>query len=317
MELPASVAITEVGPRDGLQSAGDAISTASKIQLVDALARTGLRRIEVTSFVHPKLVPSMADAEQVMGGITRMPGVTYTALVPNARGAERAVQAGADELNVVVSTTETFNHRNLNMRVTESAEAYRSIAAIARAAGTRATIGLSVCFGCPYEGVVPLERLLHVLELLVEAGAEEIALADTIGVANPRQVQEIVRAVQQHWPQLELGLHFHDTRGLGMANVLAGLEAGVARFDASVGGIGACPFAPGATGNVCTEDAVHMLELMGVQTDINLDALTACGALVQQLVGHEVPSRMVRAGSVHGLLARLSDRAAQAPLTPW
>jgi hydroxymethylglutaryl-CoA lyase len=305
VKLPTSAFITDVSPRDGLQSEGASISTADKVRLINALSRSGVRRVEVTSFVHPRIVPSMADAEEIFRQIDRVPGVRYQALVPNVRGAERAILAGADELNVVLSTTEGFNRKNLNMSVDESIETYRAVATVARGAGLAAEVGLSVVFGCPYDGAVSLERVLDVTHRLVDAGAEEILYADTIGVANPSQVSDMVAALRARWPNLTIGLHFHDTRGLGMANVLAALEAGVTRFDASVAGIGACPFAPGATGNICTEDTVHMLESMGVQTGIDLEALIDCALVARQVVGHEVPSRLVRAGtSTRALLPR-------------
>jgi len=302
--LPVSAFITEVGPRDGLQSEGATIPTASKIRLVNALSRTGLRRIEVTSFVHPRVMPSMADAEEVMRSIERIPGVSYSALVPNVRGAERAVAAGADELNVVLSATESFNRRNLNMSIAESVANYRAIAETARAAGRRAAVGLSVCYGCPYEGEVTTRAVVEVTDRLVDVGADEIAYADTIGVADPLLVARLIEELRPRWPDLSIGLHFHDTRGLGLANVLAGVTGGVARFDASVGGIGACPFAPGATGNVCTEDLVHMLESMGVGTGVDVDTLTRCAGLLCDLVGHDVPSRMLRAGTSARALRR-------------
>ncbi|MBM2809914.1 MAG: hydroxymethylglutaryl-CoA lyase [Chloroflexi bacterium] len=297
MILPKSALITDVSPRDGLQSEGASIPTDDKVRLINALAHTGIRRIEVTSFVHPKIVPSMADADEVFRRIERVAGVSYQALVPNVRGADRAIAAGADELNVVLSTTEGFNLRNLNMTVAESIETFRAVAEVARAAGLRAEVGLSVVFGCPYDGPVGLREVLDVTDRLIEAGAEEILFADTIGVANPRQVTETVESIRARWPKLNIGLHFHDTRGLGIANVLSGLEAGVNRFDASVAGIGACPFAPGATGNVCTEDTVHMLESMGVNTGIDLEALIDCARVARELVRHEVPSRLLRAGA--------------------
>lgn len=309
MSLPESVFVTEVGPRDGLQSEGADIPTRDKVELVNLLARTGVHRIEVTSFAHPKLVPSMADAEAVMRDMERRPGVVYSGLVPNVRGAERAVSAGVDQINVVLSATEAFNNRNLNMSISDSVESYRGVAEVARSAGLSAMVGLSVCFGCPYEGAVAPQQVLGVVERLVDVGLEEIALADTIGVANPGQVSLLVGAVRARWPRLTLGLHFHDTRGLAVANVLAGLEAGVARYEGSVGGIGACPFAPGATGNVCTEDVVHMLEGMGIRTGIDLDALIECARRVREIVGHEVPSRMVRAGPAREALRGLGSRA--------
>jgi hydroxymethylglutaryl-CoA lyase len=294
MILPVSIYLTEVGPRDGLQSVGATIATDDKVELIDALARSGLRRIEATSFVHPRLVPSMADAEAVMERIERLPGVRYMALVPNVRGAERAIAAHADELNVVLSVTETFNQRNLNMSVEDSINAYGAVSAVARAAGIPAEVGLSVVFGCPYEGEVQPQQVFEVVDRLLDVGAEEILFADTIGIANPRQVQSLVEALLARWPSLTIGLHFHDTRGLGLANVLAGLQAGVSRFDASAGGIGACPFAPGATGNICTEDTVYMLHAMGVDTGVDLEALIGAAALIPGMVGREVPSRMLR-----------------------
>jgi hydroxymethylglutaryl-CoA lyase len=304
MTLPSAAFVTEVGPRDGLQSAGTEISTQQKIGLVDALSATGVQRIEVTSFVHPKLVPSMADAEEVMRSIHRREGVIYQALVPNLRGAERAIAAGADELNVVLSATESFNQRNLNMSVAQSVENYAQINAMARSTGLRAEVGMSVVFGCPYERAVSEAQVLEVIERTVDAGAEEVLLADTIGVANPRAVQSLVAQVRARWPTLTIGLHFHDTRGLGLANLLAGFQLGVSRFDASVGGIGACPFAPGATGNICTEDAVHMLELIGVQSGVDLELLIECARLVEAMVQQPIPSRLARAGRAQRVLQR-------------
>lgn len=300
--LPEFVQMTEVGTRDGIQSEGVIIRAEDKIRLVNALSRTGLRRIEVTAFAHPDRVPQLADADAVMRGIDRVSGVTYTALVPNVRGAERAISAGADELHVVIGATDAFNRRNVNMDVQASIDAYRSIAAVGRSAGLRAPVGLAVTFGCPYEGVVALDRVLDVVQRLADAGVEEVLLADTIGVANPRQVATLVGAVRDRWPALTIGLHFHDTRGLGVANVLAGLQAGVTRFDASIAGIGACPFAPGATGNICTEDAVHMLEGMGVETGVDLGTLLECARLMRAVLGRDVPSRMLRAGPAVAVL---------------
>ncbi len=296
MNLPEQVLVTDVGARDGLQSEPDFVLTARKVGLVEALAAAGVPRIEATSFVHPRAVPQMADAEAVMAAIARRPGVRYTALVPNARGAERALVARADELNVVTSATETMNQRNLRMSVAESIAACREVVRLAEAASVPVNGTVSVCFGCPYEGAVAVDQVLGVVARLVDAGVAEVSLADTIGVANPRQVEALVGAVRARWPALPLGLHFHDTRGLGLANVLAGLQSGVARYDASVGGVGACPFAPGATGNVCTEDLVYLLHELGIATGIDLPALIAVARLVREIVGHEVPSRMLCAG---------------------
>jgi hydroxymethylglutaryl-CoA lyase len=296
MQLPERVLVTDVGPRDGLQSEPTFIPTARKVAIVDALSDAGVGRIEVTSFVSPRAVPQMADAEAVMAQIARAPGVRYSALVPNARGAERALAARADELNVVTSSTETMNQRNLRMSIAASIAACREIVRLAEPSGVAVAGVVSTSFGCPYEGPVTVAQVLAVVEQLVDVGVSEVSLADTIGVANPRQVEALVGAVRARWPALVLGLHFHDTRGLGLANVLAGLQAGVARFDASVAGVGACPFAPGATGNICTEDLVYLLDEMGVATGVDLAALIAVARLMRDVVGHDVPSRMLRAG---------------------
>lgn len=296
MQLPERVLVTDVGPRDGLQSEAAFVPTERKVALIEALAAAGVPRIEATSFVHPRAVPQMADAEAVMAAIRRRPGVRYTALVPNARGAERALAARADELNVVTSATETMNQRNLRMSIAESIAACREVVRLAERAGVPVNGTVSVAFGCPYEGDVPTEQVVAVVARLVDAGVREVSLADTIGVGNPRQVEALVEAVRARWPTLPLGLHFHDTRGLGLANVLAGLQAGVTRYDASVGGVGACPFAPGATGNICTEDLVYMLHELGVATGIDLAALLEAARLLPAMLGHDVPSRLLRAG---------------------
>jgi hydroxymethylglutaryl-CoA lyase len=296
MNLPERVLVTDVGPRDGLQSEPELVPTERKVALVEALAAAGVARIEATSFVHPRAVPQMADAEAVMAAIARRPGVRYSALVPNARGAERALAARADELNVVTSATETMNQRNLRMSIADSIAACREVVRLAEAAGVPVNGTVSVSFGCPYDGAVTVEQVVEVVARLVDAGVAEVSLADTIGVANPRQVEALVGAVRSRWPALTLGLHFHDTRGLGLANVLAGLQADVTRYEASVAGVGACPFAPGATGNICTEDLVYLLDELGVASGIDLAALIAAARLVRETVGHEVPSRMLRAG---------------------
>ena len=296
MQLPERALVTDVGARDGFQSEPGFIPTERKVAVIEALAAAGIPRIEATSFVHPRAVPQMADAEAVMAAITRRPGVRYSVLVPNLRGAERALAARADELNVVVASTETFNRRNVNMSVADSIAACGEVVRLAAPAGVPVACAVSTSFGCPYEGNVPPERVLDVVAGLVDVGVAEVSLADTIGVANPRQVETLVGAVRARWPALPLGLHFHDTRGLGLANVLAGLQAGVSRFDASVGGIGACPFAPGATGNVCTEDLVYLLDELGVASGVDLAALIETARLVRDTVGHDVPSRMLRAG---------------------
>jgi hydroxymethylglutaryl-CoA lyase len=296
MQLPARALVTDVGPRDGLQSEPAFIPTERKVAIVDALSAAGVGRIEVTSFVSPREVPQMSDAEAVLAQIARVPGVRYSALVPNVRGAERALAARADELNVVTSSTETMNQRNLRLSIADSIAACREIVRLAEPAGVSVAGVVSTSFGCPYEGAVTVAPVLTVVERLVDVGVREVSLADTIGVANPRQVEALVGAVRARWPALPLGLHFHDTRGLGLANALAGLQAGVARFDASVAGVGACPFAPGATGNVCTEDLVYLLDELGIPTGVDLGRLIVAARLMRDTVGHDVPSRMLRAG---------------------
>lgn len=296
LQLPDEVLVVDVGPRDGLQNEQEPVSTAAKIALVDGLARAGVRRIEATSFVSPRAVSQLADAAEVMSAIDRLPGVEYAALVPNARGLERAIAASADVVNVVVVATETFNRRNVNMSVEESMAATAQIARLAAEAQVPVSVVLGASFYCPFEGPVPMERVLDLVAQFVDSGISEVTLADTIGAANPAQVGRLATAILARWPQLELGLHLHDTRGLGLANALAGVEAGIMRLEASVGGIGGCPFAPKATGNACTEDLVFMLEAMGVRTGIDLDALIEVARGVPGIVGHPLPSKMLAAG---------------------
>ena len=295
-DLPDAVLVVDVGPRDGLQNESQPVPTEAKIRLINALARSGVRRIEATSFVSPRAVPQLADAADVMAGIERVPGVQYASLVPNERGLERAVAAGVDIVNVVVVTTETFNRRNVNMSVAESMAATAQIARRASEAAVQTSAVLAASFYCPFEGLVPEARVLELVGQFVDAGIGEVTLADTIGAANPAQVARLAAAIRARWPQLALGLHLHDTRGLGLANAYAGIQAGITRLEASVGGIGGCPFAPKATGNACTEDLVFMLEAMGVRTGVNLDALIDVARMVPDLVGHAVSSRMVAAG---------------------
>lgn len=291
----------EVAVRDGFQIEPRFIPTEEKIALVDALSRTGLAKIEVTSFVSPRAVPNLRDAEEVMRGIRRQPGVLYTALVPNLRGAERALAAGADELNLVMSATESHNQANLNRSTAQSLEGFAEIMQAAR--GSRASVNgsISCSFGCPFEGEVPEERVLHIAERYLELGFRGLTLADTTGMAHPNQVARLTAAARERFPEAELTLHFHNTRGMGLANVVAALGAGADRFDASLGGLGGCPFAPGATGNICTEDLVHMLQAMGYETGVDLDALLAVARKLPALVGHDVPGQVAKAGKITDL----------------
>ncbi len=291
------VYLQEVGTRDGLQSEAVFVPTEDKIALVDALSEAGLAKIEVSSFVSPKAIPALRDAEQVLREIARKPGVLYTALVPNVRGAERAIDARVDEMNLVMSASETHNQSNLRMSREQSYAGLYAVAGAARAAGLPVNVSLSCSFGCPMEGDVPDDVVLgwcarHIEEL----GTRGITLCDTTGMAYPTQVRALVSAFRARWPATELTLHFHNTRGMGLANVLAALSAGADRFDASFGGIGGCPYAPGATGNVCTEEIAHALELMGYDTGIDLPALVSAAQRLPALIGHDVPSQILKAG---------------------
>lgn len=289
--------IQEVGLRDGLQAETRFVPTTDKIALADALSGAGLAKIEVSAFVSPKAVPVLADAVDVFGGITRTPGVIYSALVPNLRGAERAIAAGVMEMNLVMSASESHNLSNLRMTRAQSFAGLMDVAALARQHGVRVNVSLSCAFGCPMEGDVATDVVLDWCARFVdELQVAGITLCDTTGMAYPSQVLELARRVRARWPGLELTLHFHNTRGMGLANVLAGIEAGVDRFDASLGGIGGCPYAPGATGNVCTEEIVHALALMGYDTGVDLALLLQSARALERLLGHPVPSQLVRAG---------------------
>lgn len=288
--------INEVAPRDGLQIEADFVATAAKIRLIDALSATGLARIEATSFTSPKAIPNLRDAEEVVRGIKRRPGVAITVLVPNQRGCERALACGVDELNLVMSASDSHGLANLRMTPEQSLERFREILAATRGSGVFVNTSLSTSFGCPFEGEVPDARVLGLVERLLELGVQGITLCDTTGMANPAQVGRLCEAVLTRWPETPFTLHFHNTRGMGLANALAAWQAGIVRFDAALGGLGGCPYAPGATGNVCTEDLVHMFEQMGVATGVDLDALLGVSATLPELVGHDTPGQVVKAG---------------------
>jgi hydroxymethylglutaryl-CoA lyase len=308
----------EVGTRDGFQSEGTFVETRDKIALIDALSETGMAKIEVTAFVSPQAIPALRDAEIVMREIARKPGVVYTALVPNVRGAERAIEARADELNLVMSATESHNLSNLRMTREQSFNGLKQVAAIARDAGLAVNISLSCAFGCPMEGDVPTETVIEwTRRFIEETGAQGVTLCDTTGMAYPQQVAALTARCVEHWPQTEFTLHFHNTRGMGLANVLAAIDAGADRFDASLGGIGGCPYAPGASGNVCSEEIVHALELMGYDTGVDLGALIDASKRLPALIGHDTPSQIVKAGrrlDLHPLpaeFAAIRERAMQ------
>jgi hydroxymethylglutaryl-CoA lyase len=293
--------VQEVAVRDGFQIEKAFVPTAEKIALVDALSRTGLAKIEVTSFVSPKAVPNLRDAEEVMRGIRRAPGVVYSALVPNAKGAERALSCGVDELNLVLSASESHNRSNLNRSTAQSLEGFVEVMRAVKGSGARVNGSVSTAFGCPFEGDVPQERVLGFAERYLQLGLHGITLADTTGMAHPRQVAALTAEALRRFPGAELTLHFHNTRGMGLANVVASLDAGAVRFDASLGGLGGCPFAPGATGNICTEDLVHMLAAMGYDTFVDLDELLRVARKLPSIVGHDVPGQVAKAGKITDL----------------
>ena len=316
MKLPARVTICEVGPRDGFQIEPEFIPTDQKVEVVDLLSAAGVPRIEVTSFVHPKVVPALRDAEEVVARIRRRPGTRYAALVPNEKGAVRAVDAGVDAIHTVLSASESHNLANVNMTVAESIAKLRGVMQVAERARAHVACGISTSFGCPFEGDVPVARLESVVARLVDMGPRAIGLADTTGMANPRQVGEVLGHLMPRFPGIEWTLHTHDTRAMAIPNVLAALACGVTHVDASIGGLGGCPFAPGASGNVCSEDLVHCLHAMGVETGIDLDRLLAVSRRVQEIVGRTLPGQVVKAGTFRrhyplpdGVAARLPARA--------
>jgi len=291
------ILVQEVGTRDGLQAEAAFVPTEDKIALVDALSDAGLAKIEVTAFVSAQAIPALRDAETVLREIRRRPDVAYTALVPNVRGAERAIESRADELNLVMSASETHNLANLRMTREQSFAALSQVAALAGAAGVPVNVSLSCAFGCPMEGDVPEATVLEWAGRFVdELGARGVTLCDTTGMAYPGQVASLTSAFRECWPDTDLTLHFHNTRGMGLANVLAAIDAGANRFDTSVGGLGGCPYAPGATGNVCTEEIVHALELMGYDTGVDLERLIAAARRLPAWIGHDIPSQIVKAG---------------------
>ncbi len=290
------IEVNEVGTRDGLQIEPTFIPTEDKVALVNLLSRLGYSKIEVTSFTSAQAIPALRDAEAVMKQIDRVPHVTYTALVPNARGAERAIESRVDEFNLVMSVSETHNLTNLRMTREQSALQLEDVLAIGKSNGTPSNVSLSCVFGCPMEGEVALDEVLRRVERFAHAGAIGITLCDTTGMAYPNQVELICRTALERFPGLDFTAHFHDTRGMGLANTLAAIEAGVRYFDMSLGGLGGCPYAPGASGNVATEDVVHMLECMGYRTGIDLEGVLHAAGILEGLVGHELPGQVFRAG---------------------
>jgi hydroxymethylglutaryl-CoA lyase len=299
-ELPQSVRIREVGPRDGFQNEPEVLETAEKVRLIGMLGAAGLRRIELTSFVRPDVIPQLADAERVLTAYERLDGVAYSVLIPNERGLDRALalRERFDEVNLFLSASETHNQRNVNRSIAESLAGLERVIERARAEGLRCEGVISTSFGCPYEGEVPLARALEIAERLATAGCEEVAFGDTTGMANPRQVGEFFVAARERLGGVELTAHFPHTRGQGLANVLAALEQGIESFESAFGELGGCPVPPGATGNISTEDLVSMLEEMGVSTGIDLVKLIEASAAVQEVLGRPLGAHVLTAGPV-------------------
>lgn len=289
--LPHRVRVVEVGPRDGLQNEGLTVPTAAKLAFIARLAEAGLREIEVTSFVSPRAVPQLADADTLFPSLPIHAGVRYSALVPNQRGMERALAAGARAIAIFTAASESFARRNINMRIAESIEAARPVVARARAERIFVRAYISTAFGCPYEGAVAAAQVVRVAEQLAELGVDELSIGDTIGVATPRSVEAVVAALRSHLPALPLAVHFHDTRGAALANVLIALQLGVDTVDAAAGGLGGCPFAPGASGNLATEDLVGMLNGMGIETGVSLDGVCRAARAIGESLGHQPVSR--------------------------
>ena len=302
MSLPDKVDIVDVGPRDGFQTEQAFIPTDLKIQVIDAISRSGVRKIETTSFVSPKAVPQMADARQVMRGIRRAPGVRYTVLVPNTRGAELAVEEDIDALRLVVCASETFNQRNVRMSIAESVRDCEAIVGIASKRDIPVEVAIGVSFACPFEGPTPADRVSELSHAFAAMGIREISIADTVGMANPTQVTRLMSRLQEELAKdtdtdVELSLHIHNTRGLGFANVLAGLQAGIDTYDASIGGLGGCPVTPAATGNIPTEDLVNMCDEMDLETGIDIERVMEASRLIEGFLGRRLPSHVLLSGT--------------------
>jgi hydroxymethylglutaryl-CoA lyase len=296
MNLPSQVNIVEVGPRDGFQNEAQFIPTDKKVEVVNALSRTGLKNIQVTSFVHPQAIPQLADAEEVMSRIDRLPGVSYRVLAPNLRGVQRAITFKPQKINLMMSVTESHNRANANRSVEDSLREFENLVPIIRDAGIEPSGGMACAFGCPFEGKVPVEQLRQVIDRYRAMGIRSIGMADTIGTTNPKQVYDVCASLKDRHPDIQWTLHLHNTRDLALANTLAAMEAGMKDFDSAIGGLGGCPYAPNATGNVSTEDLVNMLNEMGVATGVDLDALLAVGELVQKVIPHSLNTALGKAG---------------------
>ena len=292
---PTRVTVVEVGPRDGLQNESVHLDPGTRAAFVDALSAAGLPVIEVAAFVSSRWVPQMADAAEVVKRITPLPRIRYTALVPNLQGLADALDAGVREVAIFAAASETFSVRNINSDIARSLATYAEVVRRAHEGGARVRAYLSTAFGCPYEGPVPVARVVEIADRLAALGVFQIAISDTIGIAHPGQVPQVVGAVAERVPLERIALHFHDTRGTALANVLAGLQAGVTTFDSSAGGLGGCPYAPGAAGNLATEDLIYMLDGLGINTGVDLNAVVAASRLIESKLGHPLPSRYLQA----------------------
>ncbi|PJH94205.1 hydroxymethylglutaryl-CoA lyase [Bacillus sp. SN1] len=291
MSYPKKVKIKEVGPRDGLQNEPEWIATEDKIAWINQLSQTGLSYIEITSFVHPKWIPALRDAIDVAKGIDRVKGVTYAALVPNQKGLENALEGGIDEACVFMSASETHNRNNINKSTSETLQILKQVNDDAKKANLTTRAYLSTVFGCPYEKNVPIEQVIRLSEALFEFGISELSLGDTIGAANPAQVETVLEALLARFPANQIALHFHDTRGTALANMVTALQMGITVFDGSAGGLGGCPYAPGSSGNAATEDIVYMLEQMDIKTNVKLDKLLSAAKWIEEKMGKQLPSR--------------------------
>lgn len=294
--LPNTALVTEVGTRDGFQMEAAFIPTATKIEVINALIAAGVRRIEATSFVSPRAVPQLADAAEVVAGIARKPGPRIACLVPNAKGAVRAAAARVDEMVTFVSASESHNRANVNRSIEDSLAGFREVAEVAQRTGIAVHGAIAVAFGCPFEGDVPPARVVGMIGRMAELGIRAVSLGDTTGMATPPIVSRLCAAIRAAQPEIELTLHFHNTRGIGLVNVMAGLELGIRRYESSIGGLGGCPFAAGATGNICTEDLVYLLHELGIETGIDLAALIEVSTRVERVIGRALPGQVMKAG---------------------
>jgi hydroxymethylglutaryl-CoA lyase len=296
MKLPRKVTVVEVGPRDGFQSEKQFIPTHRKVDIVNALSRTGLKKIQVTSAVHPKAIPQLADAEEVMTKIDRLPGVHYRILAPNLRGVQRAILFKPDEINLMMSVTDSHNRSNANRSVDESLQEFDTLVPMIMAAGISVIGGMGCALGCPFEGKVSIQKLERIADRYLSMGIRSVGLSDTVGVANPQLVYDVASHMRDKYPDVHFHMHFHNNRGLALANILAGMQAGVTEFDAAIGGLGGCPYAPNASGNIATEDVVNMMTEMGIETGVDLDALLMVSAMVKEVIPHPLDSAVVKSG---------------------